>query len=52
MLDRKSALRVRDAVVSDGTRIRFVRSSANPLFESAAAGYGGRVVAVCSAEVE
>lgn len=30
----------------DGTRIRFTRSSANPLFESAAKVFGGRVVAV------
>jgi two-component system chemotaxis response regulator CheB len=30
----------------DGTRIRFVRSSANPLFESAARIFDGHVVAV------
>lgn len=30
----------------NGTRIRFLRSSANPLFESAAAVFDGRVVAV------
>jgi len=30
----------------DGTRIRHVRSSANPLFESAAAVYDGRVIAI------
>jgi two-component system chemotaxis response regulator CheB len=30
----------------DGTRIRFVRSSANPLFESAAGVFDGRVIAV------
>lgn len=32
--------------LTDGRRIRFVRSSANPLFESAAAALGGRVIAV------
>jgi len=30
----------------DGTRIRFLRSSANPLFESAAKGFGGHVVGI------
>jgi two-component system chemotaxis response regulator CheB len=30
----------------DGTRIRFVRSSANPLFESAAGVFEGRVIAI------
>ena len=30
----------------DGRRIRFLRSSANPLLESAAAAFGGRLVAV------
>jgi two-component system chemotaxis response regulator CheB len=30
----------------DGKRIRFLRSSANPLLESAAAAFGGQVVAV------
>jgi two-component system chemotaxis response regulator CheB len=30
----------------DGTRIRFVRSSANPLLESAAAAFGSRTIAV------
>jgi two-component system chemotaxis response regulator CheB len=33
-------------VYSDGTRIRHVRSSANPLLESAAAAFDGRVIAV------
>ena len=32
--------------LSDGRKIRHVRSSANPLFESAAEAFGGRVVAV------
>src|ERR1041385_740713 len=32
--------------LSDGSRIRRVRSSANPLFESAAAAYGAHVVAI------
>jgi two-component system chemotaxis response regulator CheB len=32
--------------LSDGTRIRHVRSSANPLFESAASVFGDRVIAV------
>ena len=30
----------------DGRRIRFLRSSANPLLESAAAAFGGRLIAV------
>jgi two-component system chemotaxis response regulator CheB len=32
--------------LSDGRKIRHVRSSANPLFESAAEAFGGRVMAV------
>jgi two-component system chemotaxis response regulator CheB len=32
--------------LTDGTRIRRVRSSANPLFETAASTFGGRVIAV------
>jgi two-component system chemotaxis response regulator CheB len=32
--------------LSDGRKIRHVRSSANPLFESAAEAFGGRVIAV------
>jgi two-component system chemotaxis response regulator CheB len=32
--------------LSDGQKIRHVRSSANPLFESAAEAFGGRVIAV------
>jgi two-component system chemotaxis response regulator CheB len=31
---------------TDGTRIRFVRSSANPLLESAADAFDGRLIAV------
>jgi two-component system chemotaxis response regulator CheB len=34
------------AYLTDGRKIRFVRSSANPLFESAAEALGGRVLAV------
>jgi two-component system chemotaxis response regulator CheB len=32
--------------LTDGTRIRHVRSSANPLFETAASAFQGRVIAV------
>jgi two-component system chemotaxis response regulator CheB len=36
----------RTFIYRDGTRIRFLRSSANPLFESAARVFGGHIVGV------